>query len=541
MTTLRPVVNDEVAPAVVVRATSDGYVKRQLEQLWSHDLRHRPVGDYFTCTHEHDPIGDLGRRCEVVNHHESGQRAPMHLLAHQLPERLSVTDVQMGRRLIEEQNRCLLRQRTGNVNPLLLATRECFEGTRAKRLELAAVDHLVDNCAIAAAHAHQHVLVRRSPHRNHLANGDSRRNLRTLVHNGNPLRDLARIEVTNRTIAESRTSLGRIHQTRNHLEQCRLSGSVRTEQRTHGTGIDREIDLPQHEGFGPAVSYRHAAQRNTHRPRVARSMCDCTVTTLAHGMLRWSNQRPLDGHEHLMATDQSADDTGTRIIKRYSNRKLYDTTESRYVTLQQIGEMVRAGEDVQIIDNKTKEDKTEVTLALILSEDLKNKPRSVPLGMLRNLIQERGERILSQLREGPIGRLIPTPEDGEAGIEGTDAAARTADDPERTAAGTGAAGTGAAGTGAAETGAAETGAAETGAPSTPDKPSPKGRFDELMESSKQTIDQLQASLDDRVKAVVPGLGLIRELREEITSLTQRVTDLEEKLAARDDAGSNKSN
>jgi len=263
-------------------------------------------------------------------------------------------------------------------------------------------------------------------------------------------------------------------------------------------------------------------------------------------MLRWSNQRPLDGHEHLMATDQSADDTGTRIIKRYSNRKLYDTTESRYVTLQQIGEMVRAGEDVQIIDNKTKEDKTEVTLALILSEDLKNKPRSVPLGMLRNLIQERGERILSQLREGPIGRLIPTPEDGEAGIEGTDAAARTADDPERTAAGTGAAGTGAAGTGAAETGAAETGAAETGAaetgaPSTPDKPSPKGRFDELMESSKQTIDQLQASLDDRVKAVVPGLGLIRELREEITSLTQRVTDLEEKLAARDDAGSNKSN
>ena len=211
------------------------------------------------------------------------------------------------------------------------------------------------------------------------------------------------------------------------------------------------------------------------------------------------------------------------------------------MTLQQIGEMVRAGEDVQIIDNKTKEDKTEVTLALILSEDLKNKPRSVPLGMLRNLIQERGERILSQLREGPIGRLIPTPEDGEAGIEGTDAAARTADDPERTAAGTGAAGTGAAGTGAAETGAAETGAAETGAPSTPDKPSPKGRFDELMESSKQTIDQLQASLDDRVKAVVPGLGLIRELREEITSLTQRVTDLEEKLAARDDAGSNKSN
>jgi len=48
-----------------------------------------------------------------------------------------------------------------------------------------------------------------------------------------------------------------------------------------------------------------------------------------------------------------------RVIKRYSNRKLYDTKDSRYVTLQQIGEMVRAGEEVQIIDNATKEDKTE--------------------------------------------------------------------------------------------------------------------------------------------------------------------------------------
>ena len=96
-----------------------------------------------------------------------------------------------------------------------------------------------------------------------------------------------------------------------------------------------------------------------------------------------------------------------RIIKRYSNRKLYDTRDSRYVTLLQIADMVRAGEDVQIIDNATKEDKTEVTLALIISEELKSQPRSVPLGTLRDLIHQRGEKLLTQLREGPIGRLIP--------------------------------------------------------------------------------------------------------------------------------------
>src|SRR5690349_24748157 len=69
--------------------------------------------------------------------------------------------------------------------------------------------------------------------------------------------------------------------------------------------------------------------------------------------------------------------------------------------------MVRAGEDVQIIDNASKEDKTEVTLALIISEELKSQPRSVPLGTLRDLIHQRGEKLLSQLREGPIARLIP--------------------------------------------------------------------------------------------------------------------------------------
>lgn len=60
-----------------------------------------------------------------------------------------------------------------------------------------------------------------------------------------------------------------------------------------------------------------------------------------------------------------------RVIKRYSNRKLYDTQSSRYVTLLQIADMVRSGEEIRIIDNQTHEDKTEVTFALIISEQLK--------------------------------------------------------------------------------------------------------------------------------------------------------------------------
>ena len=49
--------------------------------------------------------------------------------------------------------------------------------------------------------------------------------------------------------------------------------------------------------------------------------------------------------------DERTEDRPRRVIKRYSNRKLYDTKDSRYVTLLQIAEMVRGGEEVQIIDN----------------------------------------------------------------------------------------------------------------------------------------------------------------------------------------------
>src|SRR5512132_2455305 len=196
-----------------------------------------------------------------------------------------------------------------------------------------------------------------------------------------------------------------------------------------------------------------------------------------------------------------------RVIKRYSNRKLYDTKDSRYVTLHQIGELVRAGEEVQIIDNATKEDKTEVTLALIISEDLKAQPRSVPLGTLRDLIQERGERLLSQLREGPIGRLIPgVGEPGGPSVPGGAPA------------------------GAASPPAPEA-AAPHEAPSSPgaegEKPAgAKARITEMVESSKQTIEQWQHTIDERIGAILPGVGHFRELQAEVTRLTQRVADLE---------------
>ena len=116
-------------------------------------------------------------------------------------------------------------------------------------------------------------------------------------------------------------------------------------------------------------------------------------------------------HEAKTAGDSLA----RRVIKRYSNRKLYDTQDSRYVTLLQIAEMVRGGEEVQIIDNNSKEDLTEVTLAQIIYEEQKAHSRSVPLQTLKELIHQRTEKVLTELREGPIGRLLPGSRDSVNG------------------------------------------------------------------------------------------------------------------------------
>ena len=95
----------------------------------------------------------------------------------------------------------------------------------------------------------------------------------------------------------------------------------------------------------------------------------------------------------------------TRIIKRYANRKLYDTEHSRYVTLDQISEMIRAGDDVKIVDNKTKEDLTTVTLAQIIFEEEKKQRSFLPLGAMRNIIQSGGEWFAEAQRR--VSSILP--------------------------------------------------------------------------------------------------------------------------------------
>ena len=74
------------------------------------------------------------------------------------------------------------------------------------------------------------------------------------------------------------------------------------------------------------------------------------------------------------------------LIKKYGNRRLYDTAGSRYVNLDDLAALVRAGKDVTVVDAKTGRDLTRVTLTQIITEDAKDKPTGLPLELLRQLI-----------------------------------------------------------------------------------------------------------------------------------------------------------
>jgi len=74
------------------------------------------------------------------------------------------------------------------------------------------------------------------------------------------------------------------------------------------------------------------------------------------------------------------------VIKKYGNRRLYDTVGSRYVNLEDVAHMVRQGVDVQVLDARTDEDLTRVILTQIIMEDAKGKESGPPLDLLRQLI-----------------------------------------------------------------------------------------------------------------------------------------------------------
>jgi polyhydroxyalkanoate synthesis repressor PhaR len=188
----------------------------------------------------------------------------------------------------------------------------------------------------------------------------------------------------------------------------------------------------------------------------------------------------------------------TRIIKRYANRKLYDTEHSRYVTLEQISEMIRKGDDVKIVDNKTKEDLTTVTLAQIIFEEEKKQRSFMPLGAMRNIIQNGGEwfaeaqrRVQSILpgkkREGDDG-ATPTDQveaDGSVALDNHDDASN--------------------------------------------KKNNLATLRTWVDDSKATLDEWQRRVDGKIRSAIEGISPFAGVNKDVKVLSDRIAELESKL------------
>ncbi len=76
----------------------------------------------------------------------------------------------------------------------------------------------------------------------------------------------------------------------------------------------------------------------------------------------------------------------TVVIKKYENRRLYDTTNSRYVNLEEVAQLLQQGNDVQVVDATTNEDITRLILTQIIVEDAKAPNSTFPLDLLRQMV-----------------------------------------------------------------------------------------------------------------------------------------------------------
>ena len=97
--------------------------------------------------------------------------------------------------------------------------------------------------------------------------------------------------------------------------------------------------------------------------------------------------------------------TDTVLIKKYSNRRLYDTEKSTYVSLNDLAETIREGREVNVIEAKTKEDVTAFILTQIILEEAKNKNILLPVPLL-SLIIRYGENVLSEFFEKYLQQII---------------------------------------------------------------------------------------------------------------------------------------
>ena len=95
----------------------------------------------------------------------------------------------------------------------------------------------------------------------------------------------------------------------------------------------------------------------------------------------------------------------TLLLKKYNNRRLYDTEKSKYVTLDYVTDVVKKGRKIKVTDAKTGEDVTSAILTQIVLEEARKKKYLLPPPLLYLIIQY-GENVLTDFFEKYLEQMI---------------------------------------------------------------------------------------------------------------------------------------
>lgn len=187
---------------------------------------------------------------------------------------------------------------------------------------------------------------------------------------------------------------------------------------------------------------------------------------------------------------KAADSSLIRIIKKYQNRKLYDTKTSQYVTLEDIARLIKTGEEVQVVDNQTKSDVTAIILTQILYDQEKYKKSIMPITMLKNMVQS-GSGSVYEFMQKFVSQNVSNIHNAK--VEAERYIDRLVVQGELS------------------------------------KAEGKNLIKELINSAQRGVDEIQNKIDERIKSALTKMKKVSELQTNISHLHQKLDTIERRV------------
>jgi len=184
-----------------------------------------------------------------------------------------------------------------------------------------------------------------------------------------------------------------------------------------------------------------------------------------------------------------------RIIKRYANRKLYDTATSSYITLADIGELAKTGVDFKVVDHKTGEDLTSVTFAQILLDGEKKGVDKFSSQTLKSLLVQ-GEEAITYIK-GAVANVQKEAEKKKDWLEkALMEKAKIPDDIRK-------------------------------------------NLNDFVSGTQTSLSTWQKQADDKIEIMVKRLANVAQIKDEVLNIAQKLKKFEERLESLEKAATSK--